>query len=279
MEDSHVALPTVLPAGCDGEAGWGRIALFGVLDGHGGAEVARFCSRHLPQELLKYPANSGAEVEAALRGSFAKLQNMLESGDYADELTSQRSALYARLLPPGESCGTKGGSTACICAVTETQIITANVGDSRAVLSRGGQSIALSEDHKPENFAEKQRIEAAGGFVSFRSGHWRVNGDLNMSRALGDVEYKDVISSTPDVTIHDRSPEDEFLAIFSDGVNKTNQEVVDFLSERRPVGKDAETAEALVSSCVSGGDNVTLTVVRLDNSWKGLRSRPRRSIT
>jgi serine/threonine protein phosphatase PrpC len=48
------------------------------------------------------------------------------------------------------------------------------------------QAVALSEDHKPENEEEKARIEAAGGFVKDN----RVNGNLNLSRSLGDFEYK-----------------------------------------------------------------------------------------
>jgi len=43
--------------------------------------------------------------------------------------------------------------------------VVANVGDSRAVICRGGDAIAVSRDHKPDQTDEKQRIEEAGGFV------------------------------------------------------------------------------------------------------------------
>lgn len=49
----------------------------------------------------------------------------------------------------------------------------ANIGDSRAVLCRGGKAMDLSEDHKPEDAKEKKRIMAAGGKVGEDG---RVNG-------------------------------------------------------------------------------------------------------
>ena len=39
--------------------------------------------------------------------------------------------------------------------------------DSRAVLGRGGECVALSQDHKPSDDEEERRIRAAGGFVVF----------------------------------------------------------------------------------------------------------------
>lgn len=70
--------------------------------------------------------------------------------------------------------------------ITKTEIICANAGDSRSVLSKKGKSKDLSNDHKPDLPSEKRRIERANGFVE----ESRVNGMLALSRALGDFEYK-----------------------------------------------------------------------------------------
>lgn len=51
----------------------------------------------------------------------------------------------------------------------------ANVGDSRAVLSRNGVALDLSVDHKPEDEIEKNRILKAGGQISEDG---RVNGGI-----------------------------------------------------------------------------------------------------
>jgi len=73
-----------------------------------------------------------------------------------------------------------------------------NSGDSRAIVglkeARGIKAIALSEDHKPDNIGEKARIEKAGGFVE----ESRVKGVLALSRALGDLEYKQGKSLKPE---------------------------------------------------------------------------------
>jgi serine/threonine protein phosphatase PrpC len=52
----------------------------------------------------------------------------------------------------------------------------------------------LSIDHKPDVPAEKLRIDKAGGFIS----DGRVNGNLNLTRALGDLEYKSDTSLKPE---------------------------------------------------------------------------------
>jgi serine/threonine protein phosphatase PrpC len=62
----------------------------------------------------------------------------------------------------------------------------ANAGDSRCVLAREGAAVALSVDHKPENEEEKARIEKAGSVIQ----EGRVDGNLNLSRAIGDMRYK-----------------------------------------------------------------------------------------
>jgi protein phosphatase 2C family protein 2/3 len=70
--------------------------------------------------------------------------------------------------------------------ITDTEIICANAGDSRCVVGVGGVAKEMSIDHKPDNAPEKARIEKAGGFVEDN----RVKGVLNLSRSLGDLEYK-----------------------------------------------------------------------------------------
>lgn len=59
----------------------------------------------------------------------------------------------------------RSGSCAIVALIVADMCYVANVGDSRAVLSShiGQKVIALSEDHKPSDAKEYQRIIAAGG--------------------------------------------------------------------------------------------------------------------
>lgn len=59
----------------------------------------------------------------------------------------------------------RGGSTA-VTAILKNgdKLVVANVGDSRAVISKNGVAKQLSVDHEPDK--ERQEIEDKGGFVS-----------------------------------------------------------------------------------------------------------------
>ena len=99
----------------------------------------------------------------------------------------------------------------------------ANAGDSRCVLCRKGRAFPLSLDHKPENDVERKRIEKAGSTIT----EGRVDGNLNLSRSLGDMKYKQnknlkphehPITAMPDIVIQNLSPDDQFLIIGCDGI-------------------------------------------------------------
>ena len=119
------------------------------------------------------------------------------------------------------------GCTANVVLIDDyKKMYVANAGDSRCVLCRSGKAVALSFDHKPENENEKKRIEKAGSTIT----EGRVDGNLNLSRSLGDMKYKQnknlkaeehPITALPDVLIQNLSPDDQFLIIGCDGIWET----------------------------------------------------------
>lgn len=103
------------------------------------------------------------------------------------KLAHQASKLSASEEDGGfESDIQHAGCTANVVMITKAEIICANAGDSRAVLSKKGKAKDLSIDHKPELPSEKRRIEKANGYIEDN----RVNGMLALSRSMGDFEYK-----------------------------------------------------------------------------------------
>ena len=87
----------------------------------------------------------------------------------------------------------RSGSTCCISILTSdfenpdvfSGLDIAWCGDTRFCLVRNGKIVYLTEEHKPENESEKNRIIRSGGTVSFVSNAWRVNDSLAVSRSFG----------------------------------------------------------------------------------------------
>lgn len=128
-----------------------------------------------------------------------------------------------------------------VAILKDNELYVANAGDSRCVLCRGGTAVELSLDHKPEDTIEMERIVKAGGKVTADG---RVNGGLNLSRAIGDHSYKrnstlpaqdQMISAYPDVRHITIEPDkDEFMILACDGIWNfmSSQDVVGFVKDR-----------------------------------------------
>ncbi|KAF0288333.1 putative protein phosphatase [Amphibalanus amphitrite] len=190
--------------------------------------------------------------------------------------------------------GSDSGCTAVVALLHGRQLYVANIGDSRCVLSRSGRAVDMSDDHKPEDEPELQRIVNAGGKVTMDG---RVNGGLNLSRAFGDHAYKadknlpaeeQMISACPDIRCVTIEPgTDEFMVLACDGIwnSKKSQEVVDFVSERiRERGETqlSKICEELFDECLApntmgdgtGCDNMTCIIVRFLPSLAMVQSPP-----
>ena len=91
----------------------------------------------------------------------------------------------------------------------------ANVGDTRAVLSKSGQAERMSVDDKCDNIDEQIRIKQSNGLIVMN----RVGGVLAVTRAFGDHSLKDSgLIAIPHIVKYTLKPFDKFLVIASDGV-------------------------------------------------------------
>ncbi|KAK5459456.1 Protein phosphatase 2C 2 [Exophiala xenobiotica] len=264
MEDAHAAildLQSEQSGKPEKSEASKRLAYFGVYDGHGGEKVAQFAGENIHKIVAKQDAFSKGDMEQALKDGFlATDRAILNDSRYEDEVS---------------------GCTASVGVISRDKIWVANAGDSRTVLGVKGRAKPLSFDHKPQNEGEKARISAAGGFVDFG----RVNGNLALSRAIGDFEFKksadlspeqQIVTAFPDVITHEISSDDEFLIIACDGIwdCQSSQAVVEFV--RRGIAAKQELhliCENMMDNCLAsnsetggvGCDNMTMIVIGLLN--------------
>ncbi|KAG6669148.1 protein phosphatase 2C 16-like isoform X1 [Carya illinoinensis] len=196
---------------------------FAVYDGHGGSQVANYCRERvhlaLAEEIgvFKDSLSSGGtgenqqlQWEKAFTSCFKKVDDEI-GGKVSRGINGSNGDASDPIAPETV------GSTAVVALICSSHIIVANCGDSRAVLCRGKEPIALSSDHKPNREDEYARIEASGGKVIPWNGH-RVFGVLAMSRSIGDRYLKPWIIPEPEVMFLPRAREDECLILASDGL-------------------------------------------------------------
>ncbi|MED6144264.1 hypothetical protein PIB30_014124 [Stylosanthes scabra] len=233
MEDYHVAKFVQIQ---DKELG-----LFAIYDGHLGDRVPAYLQKNL------FP-------------------NILREDEFWEDPTLSISKAYEStdkaILSHSSDLG-RGGSTAVTAIlINGSRLWIANVGDSRAVLSRKGQAIQMTTDHEPNT--ERGSIENKGGFVSNLPGDVpRVNGQLAVSRAFGDKSLKSHLRSDPDVQTSEVDGDTDLLILASDGLWKvmTNQEAVDIARRMKEPQKAAKqlTAEALERD---SKDDISCVVVK-----------------
>ncbi|KAM3367775.1 hypothetical protein ACQJBY_016373 [Aegilops geniculata] len=233
MEDFHVAELA--------EVKGNELGLFAIYDGHLGDTVPAYLQKNLFPNILN-EAEFWTHPDRAITKAYEKTDK----------------AILSHTPDLGQ-----GGSTAVTAIlINGSKLWVANVGDSRAVLLKGGEAIQMSIDHDPN--AERGAIENKGGFVSNMPGDVpRVCGQLAVSRAFGDRNLKSLLKSEPDVKVEDIDHTAELVVLASDGVWKVmnNQEAVDVVKRY----KDPQTAaKQLVAEAVKrdSKDDISCVVVR-----------------
>jgi len=226
-----------------------------IFDGHGGGEVSAFLrdklyakiaihlaacndstkkSVHDEIDVTKEPSSASlpphisiSDMVKSTRAAFVEVDNeVLQKDDFEDQ-----------------------GSTALVVWLHEDllsgkrTLVSANLGDSRAVMSRDGEAIDITRDHKPDVESEKKRILSIGENIEWDeySEVYRIR-NLSLSRAIGDRFARPAISGEVEIKLlpllesgrdHTKA-NDEFIVLASDGLwdVMTSQECVEFVHER-----------------------------------------------
>ncbi|XP_022730928.1 probable protein phosphatase 2C 25 [Durio zibethinus] len=225
-------------------------SFFGVFDGHGGPKAAEFAAQKLEKNIVD---------EVVRRRDMTKVKKAVKEGYLKTDAEFRKEDVT--------------GGTCCVTALIQNgNLVVSNVGDCRAVLSRGGAAEALTSDHRPSREDERNRIENLGGYVDLCNGVWRIQGTLAVSRGIGDQHLKQWVIAEPDTKIISIKPECEFLILASDGLwdKVSNQEAVD-IARPSCVGINKPNllgaCKKLVDLSVSRGsfDDISVMLIQLEN--------------
>lgn len=166
---------------------------------------------------------------------------------------------------------------------TQRTILAANIGDSRAVLCRDNKAWDLSRDHKPNDPTEKSRIESFGGSVIWCGetdkfgapiedrGIYRVNGNLALSRAIGDRSERPHVTAEPEIISVPVRSGDQFVIVATDGLWDVmdSDDAVNYvkLSLKSGISK-SKIAGVMVQEAMRLGtyDNVTVVIIWIDET-------------
>ena len=245
MEDEHLAISFDLTIGNRTYP----IELFGIFDGHGGRDVARYARDHLQEYIQRFLTGCNA-------------QGLSDVGVW-QALKLATVHLNSELGHLAQSQGT----TATIAMILDEKLWTANVGDSRIVLDNHGTPMQLTEDAKPGDVRYQRGIEKRGGFVQNISGVPRVNGCLGVARAIGDHGVGNGISSRAKVTmkpLNEIHPNHQFI-LCCDGVFDVarTEDIVSAVHEHKNLTVGNLARNITYSAYQAGStDNLSCLVIR-----------------
>ena len=257
-----------------------KATLLAVFDGHGGDNVALYCEKAFIPCLLRQESFKQRKYEQALIETNIALDEEMKDdkiNEYIKDL-SNRSPFYDDMIDGPIATGM--GCTSVVCLIIENKLYVSNAGDSRAVLYCNNEVKALSIDHKPHLESESERIIKAGGYIT----NGRVNGNLNLTRTLGDLLYKrnvelkpeeQIISCYPDITVHELTGNEQLIIVACDGIWDclTNEQCVEKVVKYLEGGNDLQqTVEKITADCLCvepytqpGWDNMSLIVGKFHN--------------
>ena len=198
----------------------GDTYIYAVFDGHSGSEAAKFCKENLLSELL-HECQDGFTSEAITQAFISTERNFRTH--CANSPKPEVSELNIRIPKSYDESGT----CALVAIVQGTKVTIAHVGDCQALIVNKDKTFQhVSRMHRctnaKEDEAEIERILAADLYVQGK----RVNGELAVSRSIGDFKYKGsaleeekhAVTCVPSISTFTLTPEMHSLILYSDGI-------------------------------------------------------------
>jgi serine/threonine protein phosphatase PrpC len=169
-----------------------NMAFFAVYDGHSTQVIAQLLTDKLDDYFFEEYKGS-QNMDGSIQKAFLRIEQ----------------EVIAQL----EEAKPRGGSTALCSFLNNDQLHIANLGDSQAVVFQEEKFIELSNLHDFKNEQERLYAEEKGGTVINN----RLEGELAVSRSIGDIKFKSYMNSEPEIASHQMTEKDDFLFLASDG--------------------------------------------------------------
>lgn len=234
MEDTHLACVLYKP----------HHTMLGIFDGHNGSDVAKMCSS-VCKRVMNNEMHQTPDINECIRNVFRTLDDIALDMDVGNV-----------------------GSTALIALFTKERLWFANCGDAMGmIMYSDGSSTMVSVDHKVEH--EKERVLSAGGFITHMGGCARINGVLNIARAIGDHALKKMskaLISDPYICSVDPSSNISYIVLASDGLWDVFDHVTlseEIQQHREHMGLE-ELGQHIIQKALKlwSTDNITLYLVK-----------------
>ena len=215
---------------------------YGVFDGHGNSQISIVVAELIPKYITQL------HQQSVKKGKPLTIPELLKE-------------VFLKVNSEVVKKFSQGGTTAAVVIIdiSTNTIYAANVGDTRIVLINKREYQQLSIDHKTSNPDEVQLVRSRGGAIIEN----RVDGVLMVTRALGDAQCAQVITSEPYI-VEVPYETGSTLLMACDGVWDVidNEMAVDIVGENPDPGDAAKAIkdEALLRG---SGDNITVLCIKL----------------
>lgn len=176
--------------------------LYAIFDGHGGNGTSKWLKDNFIKEFLEYPK---------WISFFQADEETKENFDFELIFQTFYKYLDEKLHVYLSSICDKSGSTAIVVLQTPTKYICVTLGDSECWLLCDDYFVKFSEVLGPSNLIEKIRIIRAGGILK----NDRIMGQLAISRAFGDFEFKGTWDKNRNKNIYDPIKDSIVSAVIS----------------------------------------------------------------
>jgi serine/threonine protein phosphatase PrpC len=239
-----------------------------VFDGHGaeGRPSSQVVRDNVPKAILRWlrdsaPTVEGGQVEPSITETSELVRRfvaMTKAFEEAEAILQDEDSNIDHVF---------SGTTAVATMLCGQVAFTAWAGDSRAIIGRGkgpnAYPVELTHDQKPSRTDEKKRVRAQGGRVT----RWKKNigplrvwlpddwiPGLAMTRSVGDTVLSQYgVVPTPEVTVCELGPKDQFIVLASDGVWEfmSSGDVTAFVARMKAKGASpSKVANSLVAESV-----------------------------